>query len=84
MHRDCVSTCMLHGSGLLTECGKEPVNETERSPIDFVCVMMNVVVVLLGAHVDEEQKGCVGEGQYREINVCGAFDARPGGKKQKR
>lgn len=83
MHRDCVSTCMVHGSGLLTECGEEPVNETERSPIDVVGMMMNVVVVLLREHVDEEQKGCVGEGQYREINVRGAFDAGPGGRSRK-
>lgn len=56
MHRDCVSTCMVHSSGLLTECGEEPVDETERSPIDFVSLMMDVVVVLLREHVDEEQK----------------------------
>lgn len=62
----------------LTESCIEPIAEAKHPPIDIERVMVNIVVVLLREHVNQQHENCVGERQYRKEDICGALDARSG------
>jgi hypothetical protein len=51
------------------------VAQTKHTPIDLERLVMNIIMIALREHVDKYHKNRVSKSQYREINVCGAFDA---------
>jgi hypothetical protein len=60
---------------VLTERPIDPMTQAKHSPEELVVLVVNVVMIALRKHVDEDHKDSVDESQYREINVCGALDA---------
>jgi hypothetical protein len=64
--------------GALTECSVDPVAQAKHPPIDLKRLVVNIVMIPLREHVNKYHKNRVSKSQYREINVCGAFDACSG------
>lgn len=70
--------CCLELKNELTESCVKPVAEAEHSPINIKRGMVHIIVVLFREHIYQEHEKCVDERQYRQEDICGAFDARSG------